>query len=80
MITSDQFKQLPLEEQLAQVADLILYYAEAKTSALEAAGKTRVDSCLEAQKFHNLEKYWENMQTNVRRLGEMETNRIRRGL
>lgn len=74
------FGAMGLEEQLMIVADIIFYFAEKKTEALQLAGKTRVDSCIEAQPWKNREDYYSNIQTNVRRLAELEGLKLRRGL
>lgn len=74
------FKELELDEQLALIADLILYCATAKTDALVTDGKTRVDGSIAAQRWHNQEKYYENLQTNLRRLLELESIKMKRGI
>lgn len=74
------FKRLALEEQLMLIADITLYFAELKLWALEVNGKTRVDSCLEAQKYYAKEKYWEQLNQNLKKKAELETAGLRRGL
>ena len=76
----EAFKALEIEDQLSLVADIILHYAQLKTGALREAGKTRVDSCIEAQEFYDLEKYWERMNQNIKKVAEMETARLRSGV
>lgn len=73
------FKELSLEDQLSVIADLILYCAVEKTNELEKAGKTRVDSSIAAQRWHNQEKYWENVQMNIKKLAELEMTKVKRG-
>lgn len=65
------FRSLGLEEQLAVTADIVLYWADMKVWALEKAGKTRVDSCIEAQKYYNREKYWDSIQMNTKKLADL---------
>lgn len=65
------FKVLDLEDQLSLIADIVLYWADMKVWALEKADKTRVDSCIEAQKYYNREKYWDNMQMNLKKRAEI---------
>lgn len=66
------FKELPLEEQLALIADITYYWASQKVAALKAAGKTRVDSCIEAQEAYEAEKYWTALNQNIKKLADLQ--------
>jgi hypothetical protein len=76
----ERFRALSLEEQLTIIADIILYFADKKTEALINEGKTRVDSSTTAQSYYNREKYWENVNMNLKKLAELEVTKLRRGI
>jgi hypothetical protein len=76
----EAFKALPLEDQLQVVADIAYFCAEKKNDELEAAGKTRLDACLPAQRWYDKQKYWEAVNMNIKKLAELEALRLRRGL
>ena len=69
-----------VEYQLTIIADLILYFGQQKVDALRRDGKTRTDASVDAREYEIYERYWENQQTNVRRLAELENTRARRGI
>lgn len=66
-----EFKELELEEQLLIIADIVLYFADMKVWALERNNKTRVDSCIEAQKYYNREKYWDSLNMNIKKRADI---------
>jgi hypothetical protein len=65
------FQHLELDEQLMLIADIVLFWADMKVWALERNGKTRVDSCIEAQKYYNREKYWDDIQMNLKKRADI---------
>lgn len=76
----ESFRSLELPEALTIVADIALYCAEQKNDALEAAGKTRTDSCLPAQRWYDKEKYWTSVNQNIKKLADLEITRVRQGV
>jgi len=76
----NEFRKLDFDTQLNLVGDIIAYWGEAKIDALDEAGKTRVDTCLPAQRFYNIEKMWDNYQLNLKKRADIENNKLRRGV
>lgn len=73
----ERFKKLELEEQLAIIADIILYWADKEVEVLRAGHKERHP---EFREVHNRTKYWESLQTNIRRAVEVELTKVRKGV
>jgi hypothetical protein len=66
-----KFRELDIQDQLMLIADIVLYFADMKVWALERNGKTRVDSCIEAQRYYNREKYWESINMNIKKAADI---------
>lgn len=65
------FKELELNEQLDLIADITYYWGQKKIEALKAAGKTRMDSCIEAQEAYEAQKYWEAVNMNIKKQADL---------
>ena len=74
------FRELSIEEQLDLIADIVAYWAHQKIEALDAAGKTRVDSCLVAQRAELIEKQWTSYNQNLKKRIDLETEKLKRGI
>ena len=74
------FRRLSVEQQLELIADIVAYWAHLKIEALDAAGKTRVDSCLPAQRCEAIEKQFQSYNLNLKKKIDLETERLKRGL
>ena len=72
----EKFKDLEIEDQLQIVADIILYWANKESDAMAEYGK----SSIEAKRMHDTMKYWDNLQMNIKKLAELESTRLRRGI
>lgn len=73
----ERFKKLEPDEQLAIIADIILYWSDKEVEVLRQGHKERHP---EFREVHNQTKYWESLQTNIRRAMESEAVKYRRGI
>jgi len=74
------FRTLSIEEQLDLVADIVAYWAHQKIDALDAAGKTRTDSCIPAQRAEAIEKQFQSYNLNLKKKIDLETEKLKRGV
>lgn len=61
------FKRLPVADQLAVIADIVLYWADAETDAMKDHGK----SSLEVKRCHDRVKYWTAYNQNLKKIVEL---------
>lgn len=71
------FKALPVEDQLAVLADVILHCATLEIQVLKDGYKER---SVEFRTAHERKKYWENMNMNVKKIAELEISKLQRGI
>lgn len=72
-----EFQELEPEQQLALLADIVLYCTEAEIQVLEQGYKER---SVEFRRAHARTTYWKDIQMNIKKLTELETAKLMRGV